>query len=403
MSRLDELIQEYCPNGVEFKTVGDVATITRGHVMSKDYIKENQGIYPVYSSQTENNGELGYISTYDFDGEYLTWTTDGANAGFVFYRNGKFSITNVCGLINVTTPEMITRFLYFVLSAEAKKYVSSGMGNPKLMSNVMGRIKIPVPPLPVQSEIVRILDNFTELTAELTTELTTELTARKKQYEYYRDNLLTFDTTIKKVRLGDICSVITKGTTPKSYAKTGISFVKTEAFDGARIVPEKLSYVDEETHTTFLRRSILEENDILVTIAGATIGKCAMVPKEILPANTNQALAIIRLAKGNSPKYVMYLLQSDLMKQYMQKNIKGSAQPNLNLKQLNDFIIPLPPLSVQERLVHVLDNFDAICTDLSIGLPAEIEAREKQYEFYRDALLTYAATGEIIAKQASKV
>lgn len=91
---------------------------------------------------------------------------------------------------------MITRFLYFVLSAEAKKYVSSGMGNPKLMSNVMGRIKIPVPPLPVQSEIVRILDNFTELTA------------RKKQYEYYRDNLLTFDTTIKKVRLGDICSVI---------------------------------------------------------------------------------------------------------------------------------------------------------------------------------------------------
>lgn len=134
----------------------------------------------------------------------MTWTTDGANAGFVFYRNGKFSITNVCGLINVTTPEMITRFLYFVLSAEAKKYVSSGMGNPKLMSNVMGRIKIPVPPLPVQSEIVRILDNFTELTAELTT----ELTARKKQYEYYRDNLLTFDTTIKKVRLGDICSVI---------------------------------------------------------------------------------------------------------------------------------------------------------------------------------------------------
>lgn len=127
-----------------------------------------------------------------------------------------------------------------------------------------------------------------------------------------------------------------------------------------------------------------------------------MVPKEILPANTNQALAIIRLAKGNSPKYVMYLLQSDLMKQYMQKNIKGSAQPNLNLKQLNDFIIPLPPLSVQERLVHVLDNFEAICTDLSIGLPAEIEAREKQYEFYRDALLTYAATGEIIAKQASK-
>ena len=84
------------------------------------------------------------------------------------------------------------------------------------------------------------------------------------------------------------------------------------------------------------------------------------------------------------------------MKQYMQKNIKGSAQPNLNLKQLNDFVIPLPQLSVQERLVQVLDNFDAICSDLKIGLPAEIEARQKQYEFYRDALLTYAATGKTI-------
>ena len=83
---------------------------------------------------------------------------------------------------------------------------------------------------------------------------------------------------------------------------------------------------------------------------------CYMVPKEILPANTNQALAIIRLAKGNSPKYVMYLLQSDLMKQYIQKNIRGSAQPNLNLKQLDDFIIPLPPLSVQERLVHMFSE-----------------------------------------------
>ena len=196
--------------------------------------------------------------------------------------------------------------------------------------------------------------------------------------------------------MGDICSIITKGTTPKSYTKTGVSFVKTEAFDGAKIIPNKLSYVDEETHTTFLKRSMLEENDILITIAGATIGKCAIVPKEILPANTNQALAIIRLAKGNSPKYVMYLLQSDLMKRYMQKNIKGSAQPNLNLKQLNDFIIPLPPLNVQERLVRVLDNFEAICTDLNIGLPAEIEARQKQYEYYRDLLLTFAETGSTL-------
>ena len=89
MSRLEELIAEFCPDGVEYKSVADIALISRGRVMSKDYIKENQGEYPVYSSQTENNGELGHISTYDYNGEYLTWTTDGANAGSIFYRNGK--------------------------------------------------------------------------------------------------------------------------------------------------------------------------------------------------------------------------------------------------------------------------------------------------------------------------
>ena len=160
MSRLEELIQTHCPNGVEFSTVGVMCNISRGRVMSKDYLRDNAGEYPVYSSQTENDGEFGKISTYDYDGEYLTWTTDGANAGSVFYRNGKFSITNVCGLISVKSEQLSTRFLYFVLSTLAKSYVNSGMGNPKLMSNVMAKIKIPVPPLPVQAEIVRILDNF---------------------------------------------------------------------------------------------------------------------------------------------------------------------------------------------------------------------------------------------------
>lgn len=139
--------------------------------MSKDYIRDNVGDYPVYSSQTENNGELGKITTYDFEGEYLTWTTDGANAGSVFYRNGKFSVTNVCGLLKVTNLIINTKYLYYILSIEAPKYVNAGMGNPKLMSNVMARIKVPVPPLEVQCEIVHILDDFTLLSAELSAEL----------------------------------------------------------------------------------------------------------------------------------------------------------------------------------------------------------------------------------------
>ena len=188
MSKLYELIKELCPNGVEYKTIEEVCEISRGIVISKDFIRDNAGEYPVYSSQTENEGCLGFINTFKYDGEYLTWTTDGANAGTVFYRNGRFSITNVCGLLKVIEKNLSSKFLYYALSISAPNYVNRGMGNAKLMSNVMASIKIPIPPLPVQEEIVRILDTFTSLTAELTA----ELTARRKQYEYYRDKLLMF-------------------------------------------------------------------------------------------------------------------------------------------------------------------------------------------------------------------
>lgn len=390
MSRLDELIQEYCPDGVEFKPIKEVYQRLKGTPITAAKMKEienAEGDVRIFA------GGKTVIDAFEEDIPKANITRVPAvlvqSRGVIdaVYYEKPFTFKSEMWAYTHENKTAV-KFLYYVLKNNMPKFreAASGMGSlPQISLKVTEDFEVPVPPLEVQGEIVRNLDNFTELTAELTV----ELTARQKQYEYYRNHLLTFDDTVKQVRLGDICSVITKGTTPKNYTKTGISFIKTEAFDGTKIVPEKLSYVDEETHTTFLRRSILEENDILVTIAGATIGKCVIVPKEILPANTNQALAIIRLEKGNSPKYVMYLLQSDLMKRYMQKNIKGSAQPNLNLKQLNDFIIPLPPLSIQERLVHVLDNFEAICSDLNIGLPAEIGARQKQYEYYRDKLLNF--------------
>ena len=171
MSKLQDLIQKLCPDGVEYKKLGDVCELSRGKVYSKTYIVENAGEYPVYSSQTANNGELGRISTFDYDGEYLTWTTDGAYAGTIFHRKGKFSITNVCGLISIKITDLSIRFLYYWLSIKAKEHVYSGMGNPKLMSNQMIPIEVPIPPLKVQEEIVKILDRFAEYAAELQAEL----------------------------------------------------------------------------------------------------------------------------------------------------------------------------------------------------------------------------------------
>jgi len=180
-------------SGGDWKYLTQVANLTRGRVMSKGYLSDNVGDYPVYSSQTVNNGEIGKINSFDFDGEFVSWTTDGANAGTVFYRSGKFSITNVCGLIKIKNgSELNYKFLFYWLSIEAKKHVYSGMGNPKLMSHQMEKIKIPIPPLSVQTEIVKILDKFETLTNSITEGLPLAIEQSQKQYEYYRELLLNF-------------------------------------------------------------------------------------------------------------------------------------------------------------------------------------------------------------------
>ncbi|MDY4993874.1 MAG: restriction endonuclease subunit S, partial [Succinivibrio sp.] len=215
MSRVDNLINRYDYEKILYKRVDELFNISRGKVMSKDYIKENQGDYPVYSSQTENNGVLGYISTYAYDGEYLTWTTDGANAGTVFYRSGRFSVTNVCGLLEVINSTILNaKYAFYILNMIAPNYVNRGMGNPKLMSNVMGKIKLPVPPLSIQEEIVRILDSFTELTAELTA----ELAARKQQYKVYCRKLIEELSDAKDTCIGDLGSW-SGGSTPSMSNK----------------------------------------------------------------------------------------------------------------------------------------------------------------------------------------
>lgn len=174
--------------------LGEICQINRGRVMSKDYLRGHSGAYPVYSSQTASEGVFGFIDTFDYDFESITWTTDGANAGSVFYhRDKKFSITNVCGLLKVMDDSQVNaKYLYYLLGQVAQQHVSSGMGNPKLMSNTMSRIKIPVPPLEEQTRIVAILDKFDALVNDLSSGLPAELKARRQQYEHYRDRLLTF-------------------------------------------------------------------------------------------------------------------------------------------------------------------------------------------------------------------
>ena len=399
MTKLEELINGLCPDGVEYKRIGELCIITRGRVMSKDYIRDNVGQYPVYSSQTENNGELGKISTYDFEGEYLTWTTDGANAGSVFYRNGKFSVTNVCGLLKVKVDEITTKYLYHILSITAPKYVNKGMGNPKLMSNVMARIKVPLPPLSIQSEIVHILDSFTLLTAELTA----ELTARQKQYAFYRDYLLDFsnEDVTKKIpdidcsnveykRLGDIATAIYRGAGIKrdEVTETGIPCVRYgEIYTTYNVTFNNcVSHTDEDK---IQNKKYFEHGDVLFAITGESVEEIA---KSCVYLGHDKCLAggdIVVLKHNQNPKYMAYVLSTTNAQSQKSKGKVKSKVVHSSVPAISDIIIPIPPLAEQEKIANMIERFDHLCNDISNGLPAEIEARKKQYEYYRDTLLSF--------------
>lgn len=370
MSELNRLIAKLCPDGVNFVAIGEVCDITRGRVMSKDYLRRHKGVYPVYSSQTANNGIFGYIDTFDYNCESVTWTTDGANAGSVFYHTAeRFSITNVCGLLRVKDiDQMSARFVYYMLQITAKNYVNNGMGNPKLMSNTMAKAMIPCPPLPVQCEIVRILDNFTELTAELTA----ELAARKKQYEHYRNELLTFSDDVPVVTLREIATNLDSRRKPvtKSAREAG-----------------EYPYYGASGIVDYVSNYIFDGDYLLISEDGANLA--ARVTPIAFSASgkmwVNNHAHVLEFNSYVERKFVEYYLNMINLSSY----ISEGAQPKLNQANLNKIPIPNPSITEQARIVTILDKFDTLTTDILSGLPAEIEARHKQYKYYRDQLLTF--------------
>jgi type I restriction enzyme S subunit len=167
-----------------------------------------------------------------------------------------------------------------------------------------------------------------------------------------------FNENWDKKKLGEISQLITKGTTPKKFINEGIKFIKLECFEGDKINGDKCLFIDENTHNKELKRSILKENDLLFAIAGATIGKVNFVTNEILPANTNQALSIIRLKEEECKNYIYQILKSDRMKRYITDSISVGAQPNLNLEQMNNFTFFYPTTVEQSKIAKFLTTVD---------------------------------------------
>ena len=167
-----------------------------------------------------------------------------------------------------------------------------------------------------------------------------------------------FDGEWENNRLHDLTNLITKGTTPKTFTSSGVNYVKIEGLVGININKDKCVHIDEEVHLKELKRSILQENDLLFAIAGATVGKVGIVTSDILPANTNQALAIIRLKNKDYLNYILQILQSRVMKKYIYQSVSVGAQPNLNLEQIGDFRFNLPSLPEQQKIASFLSAVD---------------------------------------------
>ena len=352
---------------VVWKPLGEVASLKRGRVISKEYLYDNVGEYPVYSSQTVNKGEIGKIKTFDFEQEAITWTTDGANAGTVFYREGCFSITNVCGLITIKNIQTLNyKYLYYWLSIEAKKHVYSGMGNPKLMSNQMEKIPIPLPPLSVQQEIVRILDKFTELEAELEA----ELDCRKRQYEYYRNKLLAYEgNEVEWKMLGEVCDVLRGRRLTKRDLSTSC---KIPVFHGGI---EPIGYYNENNR---------KANSTMLINVGASAGTVGFCNRDFW---SSDGCFCFSHNDTINQRFLYYALQT--METTIKSKVRKAGIPTLDNKEVEQLIIPLPPLEEQQRIANILDKFDTLVNSISEGLPKEIALRRKQYEYYRERLLTF--------------
>lgn len=358
MSRLEELIQELCPNGVEYKPLSDKTLFAFRYGKGNKIPEDTGGQYDVYGA----NGIVSHIDEYNC--EDVTIIGHIGAVGLINRVKGKCFVTYNGTIATVVDKEKVdSQYLYYVLTTLDLPSRKKG-SQPFLSVSDFDKIAIPVPPLEVQREIVRILDSFTLLTAELT--------ARKKQYEYYTDELLKVDDSIKTVALEEIaenCDSLRKpvssgnreaGEYPYYGASGIVDYVSDYIFDGDYLLVS-------EDGANLLARS----TPIAFSISGKNW--------------VNNHAHVLRFETYATRRYVEFYLNSIDLSPW----ISGGAQPKLNQKNLNKINIPLPSLAEQERIVGILDRFDSLCNDISEGLPAEIEARQKQYEFYRDKLLSF--------------
>ena len=397
MSKLDELLRELCPNGVEYKTLGEIAVdIYRGAGITRDQVTAEGTpcvrygeIYTTYGvwfdKCVSHTDESKLLSKKYFEHGDILFAITGESVDDIakccVYIGHEKCLAG--GDIVVLKHNQNPKYLSYALATtDARQQKSKGKVKSKVVHSsvpAIREIKVPVPPIEIQREIVRILDNFTNLTAELTA----ELTARGIQYSYYRNKLLTFHSDTKIVQLADIADIGTGSSNTNEAVEDG----KYPFFVRSQEPLRKNDYEYDET-------AIITAGD------GVGVGKVYHYI-EGKYALHQRAYRIHINTPEVMPKYYFHYMKAKFLP-YIQKTMFQGSVASIRRPMLNAFPVPVPPLDVQNRIVNVLDNFEKICSDLNIGLPAEIEARQKQYEYYRDKLLTFAETGNTILSRAEQ-
>ena len=374
MSKLEKLIQQYCPDGVEYVRLGDILSVNRGKRLTKTQLSDD-GKYYVYHGSKDT--PLGKYSQFNVKGN-TTIVVNTGGIGGVKYCNEDFWCSD--GSFWIGHSDLLNdKYVYYYLSPKENYFASQKRvgGVPTIDRSTVENVEIPVPPLPVQEEIVRVLDAFTELQAELQA----ELQKRKQQYNFYRDNLLSFEgrTDVQWMKLGDVAYYVKNRITSSSI--TTSNYVSVE-----NLLQDKQG----KTIASNVPAGCLihyEPGDVL-------IGNIRPYLKKIWLSNgdggTNGDVLTIRADRNFlSPEFLYQCLASDDFFQYDMNHAKGAKMPRGSKEDVMNYKIPITSLSEQQKIVSILDRFDTLTNDLASGLPAEMEKRRQQYEFYRDKLLTF--------------
>lgn len=370
MSRLEELIEQYCPDGVEWKALGDYLSYeqpTKYLVASTKY--DDSFLTPVLTAG--QSFILGYtnekVGVFQASKDVPVIIFDDFTTSF-HWVDFSFKVKSSAMKMLRPTDEKKALFRYLYYCMKNIPYVPGG--HTRQWIGIYSQFEIPVPPLPVQEEIVRILDNFTELQAELQA----ELQKRLQQYNYYRDSLLSFEgrTDVQWKRLEDLGVNLDRKRKPIASGKR---------------VRGDIPYYGASGIVDYVEGYIFDGDYLLVSEDGANLLTRTYPIAFSIHGKTwvNNHAHVIEFKERATRKYVEYYLNSIDLSLW----ISAGAQPKLTQDSLNKLTIPVPPLADQQKIVSILDRFDSLTNDLTEGLPAEIEKRRQQYEYYRDKLLTF--------------